>query len=370
MNSSNLDLLPHDIIIKVIENNRMTGEVKAYKKILATNFDYFDALLKFEGGVQNNVTYLNVGLNFRSVRLCYNLLAGKTAFKVKYDLIVGMLEVCNVLQCKSSFVDTLVLNLVDRLDNESIGVVEQFCKKLKTNDKLNASLVENIVLRLAYLIDPTVYFKERCHESDYYVTDRFVIMPKKKWLVQKNKCVGERRKKNKNFDDPIETSLYNNWTHPKNSDDPVEISFYNNWTHYYLSNNKPNSCVEGCSGPVISEGYYFYIMSKKSISNGTCVFGILMSTASNMFKIEIVGDVIPVLTSISGSSVTKTPLEITYYNNGDCLLTSECLGQASSECVNILTVTYMVNYNTNEYDSEDFDWGDYDKYVDHYFLGD
>lgn len=151
----------------------------AYKNLLAMNFDYFNSLFKFQQTNRSSESVLDLGLKFGSVELCYNLVVGKTMMNdnISYDDAVGVLEVCNVLICKPHFVEMFVSKLVDRLDYENIEVIKQFCEELKTCDRIDRQLGDNIIMRLSYLINPTIF------DSTERDVITLTIWPKKKWSV-------------------------------------------------------------------------------------------------------------------------------------------------------------------------------------------
>ena len=102
-----------------------------------------------------------------------------------YDTVVGVLEVCNVLQCKNQiFLDNTSRWLVNKLDRDDYETVVTVNEKLKSNIKINFRLNESIRLRILYKTNPSAYFPISRERSDLHSNHgkiMLIIYPKGMW---------------------------------------------------------------------------------------------------------------------------------------------------------------------------------------------
>ena len=184
---------PTDFLIKTIEKDcscppvgGISLQFVANREILVENFDYFAACVKYNKAACESV--LDLGLMFGSIELCYKLITNLAELDngMDYDTIIGVLEVCNVLQCKNqTFLDDTSRWLVNKLDMEDYEIVNTVHEKLKSNTLMCFKLKGSIRLRILYKINPSGLFSissERIENNPEVGRIMLVIYPKKLWI--------------------------------------------------------------------------------------------------------------------------------------------------------------------------------------------
>ena len=181
-----------DYLIKNVENGQVTIELSVNKNDLFHNFDYFrlndemntdaqqdvqqDVQLDVQRDVQLDVQrdvhgcVLDLGLNSGAVELCISLFIDvqpkATLNDVDHNIIMLLLEVCNVLCCTNqSLLDMLRESMANCLDRCETYDVICFCETLKNNPRLHWKLYQSVIFRMLYKIDSGLYFKEKSFTS-------------------------------------------------------------------------------------------------------------------------------------------------------------------------------------------------------------
>ena len=184
--NSDDDIFVSNYTIRIIKNG-IQNDFSTNKKHVAMNFNYFDCLFRFNDNAPPIGT-LDFDLSFESIKLCHDLALGQVELNpdLNYYLIVDILEVYNVLQCKAGILlYNIVLNLTNRLDVEDKFVVKKFCTTIKNNDKICPTLKNTIILRLSYLFNNQLARAICDNDADTSDWNKIVLVirPVKKWSV-------------------------------------------------------------------------------------------------------------------------------------------------------------------------------------------
>lgn len=185
--------------IQFVGNKLVKNRLIVNKKMLLDNFDYFSKSAKYSN---SNEATLDLDLNFKSFKICYNFVQKEQieceTNQIRIRKFIGVLEIFDVLICSKRVVDSFVSNLVVLLENSRTEQISYFIKTLETNRKINHSLKENLHYRLAYLCNPEFYYTNDENKEENTII--VIIVPKKKWQYVIPEPIDQIHLKIKNFD--------------------------------------------------------------------------------------------------------------------------------------------------------------------------
>ena len=153
------EIFPLNYSIKNVDNGQVSKVLYVNKNALSSNFEYFRAL--FDMNKEATTSVLDLGLDSNAVETCISMINSTDCPTViDFHTIMLMLEVRHVLQCNNLFlINTLTSNMVNRLDRCGSKDVILFCDILENNPRLHWKLQQDVIFRMSYKIDPSLYAK-------------------------------------------------------------------------------------------------------------------------------------------------------------------------------------------------------------------
>lgn len=312
---------------KSIGPSEISGRFTANVDSLVNNFGYFETCMKYS---TTRSFVLDFGFNSELLECCCNLSeVAELHNEMDYDDVIGVLEICNVLQCKNQiFLDKLVSNVVNRLDVEEYETVCTFNEKLKSSDKINSRLRDNIKVRILYRINASMYFPVTNRQNETYPDCAcgkimLVIYPKIHWRLD-DRC--------SEIKDPIN---YSNWGE-------LYVFNHQNELTKIVYAGKDTNCIVCMS--------IMYMLRNENLENGETRCSIhlypFLNKSDNRININIMNKSRFKFLVVSGTSSEFVDCDIKGMPN-DTLFSTPHLGHSNS--VFVLNLLYKIrNCTTND----------------------